>query len=304
MISGGAECWGSNNVGQLGNGTTLNSGVPADVVDIDDAVAITAGAGHVCVLTTAATVRCWGDNSYGQLGDGHNCGDVCTIPVTVAGLRNVVALVAGTGHMCALSEAGVVKCWGANQSGQLGDGTTTNQSTPVEVLWGTPPPASSAAMAVDCDGDASGVQGTCSYDTGESFTAQVHVLRPPAAGYGGLEFRLRWTDELLGFLDPPEFLWSGCTTALHVPQQTGLLIACLPLDLDGEGPPAFPYEISYATGPVLEVRLTCLTPGDTWLALASSTDDLGEGQVFITTNGEYDARGAELVHAHVTCSGG
>ncbi|WP_304350047.1 putative Ig domain-containing protein [Comamonas testosteroni] len=97
-----------------------------------EAVQIAAGGFHSCAVTTAGAVKCWGYNSDGQLGDGTTTSQ--NTPVAVSGLGGGVASVTGgTSHTCAVTTAGAVKCWGNNGSGQLGDGTTTSQNTPVAV---------------------------------------------------------------------------------------------------------------------------------------------------------------------------
>ena len=132
-VAGGAQCWGANEVGQLGNGSTSGSRVPVDVSGLTSAVAAVAAADyHTCAVTSGGAAKCWGYNEGGQLGNGGDT-DSAT-PVEVAGLGSGVrAVAAGGSHTCALTTAGAVKCWGWNLYGQLGDGTMTARATPVGV---------------------------------------------------------------------------------------------------------------------------------------------------------------------------
>jgi alpha-tubulin suppressor-like RCC1 family protein len=132
LLSGGTvECWGDNELGQLGNGTTTNSSTPVAVSGITDATAISVGDDSACALLSGSTVQCWGSNNYGELGNGTTTNS--TTPVAVSGLTGATGISVGNDSACALLSGGSVQCWGLNAYGQLGNGTTTNSSTPVAV---------------------------------------------------------------------------------------------------------------------------------------------------------------------------
>jgi len=143
LISDGTvTCWGYNNGGRLGDGSTTSRNVPVAVTGgalTDKTVTdITAGGSHTCALISDGTVTCWGDNFNGQLGDGSNTNS--NLPVAVAGGaltdKTVTDITAGAYHTCALISDGTVTCWGDNYNGQLGDGSNTNSNLPVAVAGG------------------------------------------------------------------------------------------------------------------------------------------------------------------------
>ena len=141
---GTAACWGKNQYGQLGNGTTTSPTTPV-AVTMSGALAgktvtnITAGGRHTCAVLSDGTAACWGNNWYGQLGNGTTAIDPTTpVAVTSGALTNktVTNITAGSSHTCAVTSDGTAACWGYNYSGQLGNGTTTNSTTPVAVTSG------------------------------------------------------------------------------------------------------------------------------------------------------------------------
>jgi len=148
---GGVRCWGANGEGQLGDGTTISRSSPVDVLGLGSGViAIAAGDEHSCALTTSGAVECWGGDFRGQLGDGTSTFAARSTPVGVSGLGSgVTAIAAGQEHSCALMSTGDVKCWGRDDFGQLGDGTTTfGRWTPVGVVgYGATEATASLALA-------------------------------------------------------------------------------------------------------------------------------------------------------------
>ena len=95
-----------------------------------------AGLRHMCAVLNTGAVRCWGWDAAGQVGDGDDGQASKYAPVAVIGLSGAaVAVVAGQHHTCALLDAGEVRCWGRDFSGQVGDGDDgqANELSPVPV---------------------------------------------------------------------------------------------------------------------------------------------------------------------------
>jgi alpha-tubulin suppressor-like RCC1 family protein len=138
LSSGSVKCWGENDHGQVGNGE-LGDGkyqsTPGNVSNLSGVAAVNARGRHSCALLVDGSVKCWGWNDWGQLGNGESgAGKDRATPVSVSNLSGVAAVVAGGYHNCALMGSGGIKCWGMGDSGQLGNGGTSDKSTPVDVI--------------------------------------------------------------------------------------------------------------------------------------------------------------------------
>lgn len=153
--SGQVACWGNNVNGQLGDGTFTDRTSPVAVKQVGwtagspgdglltDASQIAAGAFHSCAVGQDGGVTCWGSNQKGQLGTGASTGSAVPVPVRQTGwtgtppddklFHDATGITAGREFSCATGEDRTVSCWGLNEYGQLGDGTTTPRAVPVAV---------------------------------------------------------------------------------------------------------------------------------------------------------------------------
>jgi alpha-tubulin suppressor-like RCC1 family protein len=136
---GRAYCWGGNDKGQLGDGTTFSNTVrttPSAVIGGLRFRHVSVGYEHSCGITLDDRAFCWGLNFFGQLGNGTQGSDHFSVatPAEVIGGRRFRQVRAGWSHTCAITRANVAYCWGENNYGQLGDGTTTWRPRPVRVL--------------------------------------------------------------------------------------------------------------------------------------------------------------------------
>jgi alpha-tubulin suppressor-like RCC1 family protein len=133
--NGTVWAWGSNNKGQLGDGTTTDRTTPMQVSGLAGVSAIAAGSAHSVALKNDGTVWTWGSNSNGQLGNGTKTDS--KTPVQVSNLAGITSIAAGSAHTVALKNDGTVWAWGSNSNGQLGNGTAgpgTDSSTPVPAI--------------------------------------------------------------------------------------------------------------------------------------------------------------------------
>jgi alpha-tubulin suppressor-like RCC1 family protein len=133
-------CWGAGGLGQLGDGLSTDSPMPVAAtltlgVNLT-ASAISGGGEHFCAIADGGPVACWGDGTYGQLGDGNSSDSNIAVWVDTSGALSglgVQLVAAGGNHTCAIASDQKAYCWGRNDSGQLGNNTTTDSAVPVAV---------------------------------------------------------------------------------------------------------------------------------------------------------------------------
>jgi alpha-tubulin suppressor-like RCC1 family protein len=130
-------CWGNNAFGQLGNGdsSVSLSAAPVRVQGLTGAASLSCGAGHACIGNDydSAGIWCWGKGGSGQLGNDDTSNAFA--PVQVSGISSFPqSLAAGGFHTCAILSSPDVECWGANDFGQLGNGSTNTAQVPAPVM--------------------------------------------------------------------------------------------------------------------------------------------------------------------------
>jgi len=134
LNNGQARCWGYNGDGQLGNDSTTDTVLPVAVRavsgpgNLTNVTQITTGGYETCAVLTSRQVRCWGYNGDGALGNGDLVSQDRPVPVLArtgtGNLQNVAEVTGGYYHVCARLTTGQVLCWGTNENGEVGDGST------------------------------------------------------------------------------------------------------------------------------------------------------------------------------------
>ena len=144
---GSSYCWGGLilNYGQVGDGSLAGAAEPVPLSGLASLTSVVPShESHVrtfsCGIDSSGQGFCWGSNRWGQLGSSADAcpeggtGPCSAEPVAMAGARPLAQLALGVEFGCALTQDDAIVCWGFNESGQLGDGTTTSRATPAEVL--------------------------------------------------------------------------------------------------------------------------------------------------------------------------
>lgn len=161
IVNGNVQCFGYNASGQLGDGTATDRFAPVSVASVSGATLLTLGHSHSCALDGGGTLKCWGNNSYGQIGNNTFTSNYYyATDSNVSG--TIKAVGSGNYHTCAvttISYDDYLYCWGANESGQVGDttNTTPRRSPQLTVLSGF------YASWQNVRGIAGGSNHTCAY---------------------------------------------------------------------------------------------------------------------------------------------
>ena len=153
LDNGDLKCWGRDSSGQLGDGaiqfgtpysdTNAPSSTAINLGSGRTAVAVSAGSAHTCAILDNGEAKCWGSNSFGSLGDGGsntNTNAPSSTAINLGTGRTAVAVSAVNANTCAILDNGEAKCWGYDNSGQLGDGgsnTNTNAPSSTAINLGT-----------------------------------------------------------------------------------------------------------------------------------------------------------------------
>jgi len=132
LSNGSMMCWGRNHVGQIGDGTSgTNRLNPVFVNTTESFFSMTRWGYHTCGILINRSVMCWGLNGDGQIGNGSSGGNVLN-PIFVNSTKSFVSITTGAFHTCGLLENQSMMCWGRNDDGQIGDGTSgTDRLNPI-----------------------------------------------------------------------------------------------------------------------------------------------------------------------------
>jgi alpha-tubulin suppressor-like RCC1 family protein len=222
---GSLWCWGDGKHGAIGTGGDGPSNVPLQVGTDSDWSDVSCGVGHTCALRSDATLWCWGANYMGQVGDGPSFNGPIWEPFESEPGTSWSAVSASDGHTCGIRTDGSLWCWGSNNIGQLGNGTTDASSAMEQVASPWTWTAVSANRYTTCAVRSDGTLWCWGYGPGPS-PQQIGGTTSWASVSRGYEHTcgLQLDDTIWCFGDNTSGqLGDGTTTASAVPKQVGSL---------------------------------------------------------------------------------
>lgn len=188
--TGAVSCWGKNDVGQLGDGTTTQRLTPVGVVGLPEIRTVAAGSGSTCALATNNTVWCWGSNEKGQLGNGVTsaAGVAHPVPTQVLALgATAIQVTGGTTNYCAARTSNEAWCWGGNDYGEMGTLSASNpQTTPIKVNITEPVSRVSAGYTHACAALKDGQVRCWGYNASGMLGDGTTTPRPEPVGVAGV----------------------------------------------------------------------------------------------------------------------
>ncbi|MEI8083411.1 MAG: Ig-like domain-containing protein, partial [Actinomycetes bacterium] len=220
--TGTVKCWGRNALGQLGNGSSLDSDTGTTafaVVGISNASDIVAQSNGSCAVLSTGRVVCWGDNISSQLGTASVSGS-SPVPWLASGVAGLSQIAAGSNHSCVVQSGGGVICWGAGSAGQLGNGTFDDSARPVRVagLEGYPALTGDAATLQITGEDQAAF--TCSLD-GATYAACNSPVALSGLTDGNHTLSIKQTDQAGNTSEATTINWTVDTSVPTAPSISG-----------------------------------------------------------------------------------
>lgn len=170
IVAGGeVRCWGENLSGQLGGGTTSMRAGATRVMGLAGATALCAGEDHTCALLADGSVRCWGGGDRFQLGD-RMLTDYSPRPVDAMGVTGAGAIACGAQRTC-VRQGSTMRCFGRNDEGQIGDGSTMDRAS-----------ATAPAAALSVTAIATGERSSCAVAESGAFCFGANDVGQLGAG--------------------------------------------------------------------------------------------------------------------------
>ena len=259
--AGAAYCWGEGDDGKLGYGAYIRKTEPTAVTGGHSFSRVTAGEEHSCGIDTAEDAWCWGHRKFGVLGDGGDIAGNEPDPIQVGGGLKFREIDAGGTNTCALTAAGAAYCWGKNDDGQLGNGSTAeNSNVPVAVSGSHTFTQITLGDRHTCALDGTGTAWCWGkgYRVGNGTTSNTTDFNVPTQVSGGHTFkRIKANMDKTCAIDDSDRVWCWGSGVKGAPDPDGTFHAVPAQLFDPNDPDDYKVETS--------------TDGTTWTTATAST---------------------------------